>query len=180
MHVFFMTFFYFAYGSNMLTERLRARCGSAEAIGRAIVTGYELVFSKRSVDGSGKGTLIERAGANAHGVLFRIALGERGKLDDFEGRDYRRVDDFRVTDANGNAVLSTAYLARQLADNLVPYDWYLALVLQGARQHNLPDNYITLLRAFAHATDGQANRQSRQDALAALRTAGIQDYTKVL
>ena len=54
-----MTFLYFGYGSNMLTERLRARerCPSAKCIGIAEVTGYALEFSKPGEDGSGKATL---------------------------------------------------------------------------------------------------------------------------
>jgi cation transport regulator ChaC len=75
-----VTFTYFAYGSNMLTERLCARCQSAKVLGRATARGYSLEFCKQSVDGSGKATLVQSAkeGAIVHGVLFDIAMTERG------------------------------------------------------------------------------------------------------
>lgn len=56
---------YFAYGSNMLTERLRARCPSAHPIGTGIAMGFRLNFSKRGEDGSGKAMLTKQSGQNA-------------------------------------------------------------------------------------------------------------------
>ena len=64
-----MTFLYFSYGSNMLTERLRARCPSANCIGIATATGYALEFSKSSVDGSGKATLRHLEGSDYRQLL---------------------------------------------------------------------------------------------------------------
>ena len=46
---------YFAYGSNMLTARLRERTPSATPIGIGRLTGHVLSWDKRSrADGSGK------------------------------------------------------------------------------------------------------------------------------
>lgn len=53
-----MTFRYFAYGSNMLTEWLRGRCPSTEPIGIAIAANHKLRFGKRSIDKSGKATAL--------------------------------------------------------------------------------------------------------------------------
>ena len=70
---------YFAQGSNMLLERLKARCPNAQPLGHAWVKQFRLSFSKKSNDGSGKATLIEAAGLGneVHGALFRIPLNER-------------------------------------------------------------------------------------------------------
>lgn len=57
-------FLYFAYGSNMLFRRLKARTPSARLVGVGHVLGYRLVFDKVSKDGSGKCD-IERTGVNA-------------------------------------------------------------------------------------------------------------------
>ena len=70
-------FTYFAYGSNMLLERLRKRCKSARFLGVAVVHGYKLVFSKKSKkDGSGKATIAKTANDDAavYGALFEINL----------------------------------------------------------------------------------------------------------
>ena len=81
-----MTFMYFAYGSNMLTTRLVARCDSAEFHSKALVRGYKLEFTKKSRDGSGKATL-KRSDSVActPGVIFRISESQSAELDSFEG-----------------------------------------------------------------------------------------------
>ena len=62
------TFHYFAYGSNMLTARLKARCSGAELVGRAFADGWGIEFSKPGEDGSGKATLgsTKISGVNRH------------------------------------------------------------------------------------------------------------------
>ena len=45
---------YFAYGSNMLTARLRERMPSCKPLGIAKLPGHALRFHKRSKDQSGK------------------------------------------------------------------------------------------------------------------------------
>ena len=53
----------FAYGSNMLTARLRERVSSAAAVGIGRLPGHVLKWHKRSRDGSGKCD-IESTGLN--------------------------------------------------------------------------------------------------------------------
>ena len=69
-----MKFRYFAYGSNMLTQWLRSRCPSAQPIGQAEAIHFELEFTKKSKDCSGKATLRNSPGRGhkAYGVLFAI------------------------------------------------------------------------------------------------------------
>ena len=64
-------FLCYAYGSNMLTERLKARCTSALPVGIAFRRGFAIAFSTRSVDGSGKATLLPQSdpASLAWGVL---------------------------------------------------------------------------------------------------------------
>ena len=63
-----MTFKYFAYGSNMLKERLcaRDRCPSAMPVDVGSIRGYTLQFWKISKDGSGKATIVRCETAEAH------------------------------------------------------------------------------------------------------------------
>lgn len=63
------TFLYFAYGSNMLTSRLLARCRSAKTVGLATCLGHRLTFEKRSIDGSGKATMLGDLAHAVPGVL---------------------------------------------------------------------------------------------------------------
>jgi len=113
-----LTFTYFAYGSNMLRERLSARCPSAKVLGHATASGYSLQFFKKSVDGSGKATLVQSAKDDVlvNGVLFEIVTGERVDLDAAEGlgQGYARDDDFRVRSEDGNEVRATTYIGTRL------------------------------------------------------------------
>jgi gamma-glutamylcyclotransferase len=176
-----LTFTYFAYGSNMLRERLSARCPSAKVLGRATATGYSLQFCKQSADGSGKATLVQSTKKDAivHGVLFEIATAERADLDAAEGlgKGYARDDDFRVRSEDGNEVRATTYIGTRLDRSLMPYDWYRALVIAGARQHELPAEWVTAIEKVAAVRDPKPDRPARLNALAVLENAG---FAKVL
>ena len=181
------TFKYFAYGSNMLTERLTDRCPTAEAIGIAVAVGYDLKFSKLSCDTSGKATLdkVAQPRRRTHGVVFKIRNCCLRALDKAEGKGkgYNRCDKFSITLLpDGKQTQVTTYIASACAvdDKLKPYDWYLALVIQGAIQHKLPKAYIASLREFASIPDPNQKRKTRKRAKCALARAGVQDYRKIL
>ena len=162
---------YFAYGSNMLTERLQARCPSAEARLVASADNYALAFCKKSQDGSGKATLSSCLAppCRVFGVVFDIDRNELLRLDKSEGKGkgYDRIDNFRVH-ADGQPEMPViTYIASfdSIDPNLCPYDWYLNLVLAGARQHGLPAQYIEAIKTTPSAGDPEPNRASRLEAL---------------
>lgn len=169
---------YFAYGSNMLRERLADRCPSARPVGVAHVAGHTICFHKRSIDGSGK-AMIEATGSPediVHGVLFAIAEAERPALDAAEGfgSGYRRVDDFVVTLAGrGEQVKTTVYLAdsARIVRTLRPFEWYRALAIAGAHQHGMHADWIARLEDVEFDFDPEPRRRTRQDALRALESA---------
>ena len=171
-----MTFYYFAYGSNMLTERLKAhnRCPGATVCGCAFTEGAIIEFSKRSLDGSGKATLGRVAGQQTPGVLFKIPNAERHALDRTEGarNGYDRCDAFPVHRSGSDAIVqAVTYLATSPEANLKPYDWYLALIVAGAHQHGLGDDYIAKLRREPYVQDVYRTRKTRVEAIVALTEA---------
>jgi hypothetical protein len=181
------TFIYFAYGSNMLTERLRARCPSVRVIGPAVVSGFDLKFFKRSVDQSGKAMLsqTERPGRKVVGVLSEIAMADLGALDEAEGEGsgYDRLNRFTVLlPSGGTHTEATTYLAADtfVEAGLQPYDWYLALVIAGAREHGLPSSYIGKLAATRSIIDEDRQRETRTEAIRILGRAGFADYRRTL
>lgn len=174
-----MTFLYFAYGSNMLPARLRARCPSARIAGTGAAVGFDLAFSKASKDGSGKATLTAAADAVTPGVLFEIASAELQALDRAEGvgSGYERLDDFTVTNgATGASVSVATYRATATDHALLPYDWYLALVIAGARCHGLGAGHIERLLQTRYLVDPDGDRAGRRDAVNALLSEGFDDY----
>lgn len=167
-----MSFLYFAYGSNMLTTRLQARCPSARPVGRAFARGWRVEFVKPGLDGSAKAGLVPDSQEEAHGVLFHIAREELPALDRAEaaGKGYDRDDAFVVVSASDNAEMAAVtYLPRQKRQDLKPYDWYHQLCLKGARQHGLPPTCLARLEAVAAKADPKPKRPARLQALEALR-----------
>lgn len=161
------TFVYFAYGSNMLSHRLKERAPSAVAIGIGFVQGRRLAFDKVSSDGSGKCDIEVTINPKdrAYGVLFNIASTEKSILDKVEGlgKGYDKQD-IQVVTTNG-ACTAVTYVATTKEPALRPYHWYKALVVAGAVQHGLPNVYIEWLRTFKSQADPHTKRRAENEAL---------------
>ena len=178
-----MTFYYFAYGSNMLTTRLERRCRGAFPVGRADAVDHAIEFSKLSKDKSGKATLRHTNGGRTPGVVFKIPITELGRLDKCEGvgQGYERCDAFPVRLLDDDKILKAkTYLATSPNSSLKPYDWYLALVIAGAQEHRISDEYLAALRRVEFVRDPCPDRKTRLEAISALTAAGIADYRKAI
>lgn len=144
------TFTVFAYGSNMLTSRIRERCPSARALGIAELRGHELRWHKGSKkDGSGKCDILQSTEPNAivYGVLFEIEVGEKSTLDYVEGLG-KGYDEKEVRVSHRDTPRSAiAYFATAIDPRLKPFSWYHALVIAGAKEHGLPASYIAKLQS---------------------------------
>lgn len=138
-----MRVLYLAYGSNMSSARLRSRVASAEMTGRALLKDRKISFNKRSRDGSAKANLVESPGAVTWGVLYDIDSQDLNTLDELEG-GYERVT-VQVCKPDGNIVEAVSYVSTNLTDDPRVYESYKELVLSGAREHNLPRDYIAFL-----------------------------------
>jgi hypothetical protein len=116
------TSLYFAFGSNLLTARLKRRCPSARVVALATAPGYRVAFEKLSEDTSGKATLVPCAGPDfAVGVVYELSMQDIDTLDAFEGPGYRRLDDFFVTcRETGKALQACTYVAKQNVSDLRP------------------------------------------------------------
>ena len=136
-------FLYFAYGSNMLTRRLRQRTPSARPVSTGFVDGYRLSFRKASrgrVRNSGKCD-IEPTGANGdrvYGVLFSIVNSEAQALRDAEGPGYDEKT-MNVGTAQGKET-AIVYIANDIVSGLRPYDWYKAFVVAERRNTACPQS----------------------------------------
>ncbi|MBX3668509.1 MAG: gamma-glutamylcyclotransferase [Rhodocyclaceae bacterium] len=156
-------FITFAYGSNMPTVRLRERCPSAMPLGVAQLNGYELCWHKKSKDGSGKCDIVPSASPEAYvlGVLYEIADAEKVALDKAEGlgHGYKEIE-IQVL-CNGKQMTAKAYQASEIDHALTPYSWYRALVLAGAKEHHLPNDYIARLAAVSAQVDPDRERHKK-------------------
>lgn len=155
------TFLAFAYGSNMPTARLLERCPSAEPIGVAELKGFELRWHKRSKDGSGKCDIVSSSSPEARvlGVLYQVSADEQPALARAEGKGYAEIE---VEVVHAHSLLKAkAYQATDLQEDLVPYTWYRALVVAGAREHGLPASYIAELEVVSAKEDPDRNRHEK-------------------
>ena len=159
------SFFYFAYGSNMPTARIRARCPSAAAVGIAELSGHELRWHKRSIDGSGKCDVVTSDAHDAcvFGVIYEIAQSERAKLDAVEGNGYEAVQ--TEVHCGARSLTTTLYRAKAADPTLRPYSWYRDLVIAGAKEHGLPEFYLSALQAVPANQDPDGARHSANLAL---------------
>lgn len=158
---------YFAYGSNMLSARLLARVPEARALGAAMLIDHELFCDKRSVDGSGKFTIVAQAGGCVPGVLYNISQAGRAGLDAFEGPGYAAVD--VEVEVGGQPHTALVYVAHSdwRDASLKPYDWYLAFARAGAIEHDLPAPHQARLHVWPSQPDQNTERAALNRAILA-------------
>lgn len=151
---------YFAYGSNMLTERLRRRVPSTAPLGPARLDGFDLRFHKRGADGSAKCNVVADNDASVHGVLFEISPEERYLLDRAEGLGcgYELAD--IELDTPGGSVEAFCYVASadHIDRSLLPFGWYKDFVVHGGIEHQLPTPYVQQIRQIEALTDSSPKR----------------------
>ena len=161
---------YFAYGSNMLESRLKhpSRAPSALCLGVAVLSGYQLRFHKVAKDGSGKCNALKTDILRdaVYGVVFRVADRDFTTLDEQEdvpGGGYSRKQVTVVMSYGAAEVCAECYFANPefIDDNLTPYEWYKALVVAGALEHDLPEEYVRQLRDCPAIVDTDPERAAR-------------------
>lgn len=152
----------FAYGSNLLEERLLARVPQARFVGVGKIIGWRIALNIRSEDGSAKANAIHtgRPEDVLHGALYELDGAGKAVLDRFEdvGGAYRIEDATAETASGAREVYLYAGNARRFVENLPPYDWYLGFILAGARQRGLPAEFIERLEAVRAIPDPDARR----------------------
>jgi gamma-glutamylcyclotransferase len=139
--------FYFAYGSNMSNARLRNRVPAAHSLGRAQLAGFRRTWNKPGRDGSGTANIVVAEAATVWGVLYALPGSAWRSLDGIE-LDYAR-EIHSVLDQRGECVGAQLYRwhSKPDAPDRAPHDWYRGHLLEGAREHELPDEVIADLLA---------------------------------
>lgn len=155
---------YFAYGSNLHPLRLQERVPSATVIGVVEARSRTLAFSKRSKDLSGKCNLYE-TGKQAdvvHGVLYEMDVKEKANLDRAEGKGSGYNEKIVSFTLNGKSYTPFTYIAdsKYIDESLLPYIWYKQFVIEGARYHSMPKEYIAWLESFPSVSDPDSKRNS--------------------
>ena len=139
---------YFAYGSNMNSDRVRQRKMSFESASSGRLLDYSLRFNKRSVKypGAAAANVVASAKGVTEGVVYRLVDPVQIEMmDPYEGYPvlYRRTALPIVTKAG--VVDAWVYIANEdhVAEGLAPAQWYLNHLLAGRRY--LSDSYFESL-----------------------------------
>lgn len=159
---------YFAYGSNMSLRRIRQRVPSARVLGTFSLADHELRFHKHGRDDSGKCDAFY-TGNPSHvvtGVLYEIDASEKSVLDQAEGLgngyDEKEVC---VSDSTGIVAKAVTYHATNINTSLLPFTWYKDHVLIGAKEANLPEEYIAHIEGVESVDDPDRDREFEQRAI---------------
>ena len=156
----------FSYGSNMLVNQITQRAKSTiiECIGGII--GYKLMFHKISKDGSGKASVYKTDDLNdtVWGIIISINPNDKKKLDKFEGLGYGYKEETIPVYTSLGKISTITYVATndRIDNNLKPYDWYYQYIIEGAKQNNLPSEYIKSLENVEYIIDSQTDRRNEK------------------
>jgi gamma-glutamylcyclotransferase (GGCT)/AIG2-like uncharacterized protein YtfP len=135
---------HFAYGSNMSRVLMGSRCPAAQAVGLATLAGWRFVINRE-----GFGTLAPHAGGRVHGVVWRLSARDLAAINAYESVDtglyLRRSLPVRC---GAKQVTALVYLTSRQGEG-TPRPGYIHLVMQAAREWNLPEPYIASLRRWS-------------------------------
>lgn len=151
---------YFAYGSNLNPAQMALRCPGHKVVGMAALRDHKLAYPLTSHDwGGGVASLVTAHGMNAWGVVYDLTDEDLAALDGYEGyrgpgdqhnlydREPVFVDLTRPDDGSiPRRVRALCYLARP-SNPAPPSRRYLDAILEGARHHRLPDEYVAAIAA---------------------------------
>ncbi len=158
---------YFAFGSNMLSARLRARVGEFAAGVAGHIAGHQLRFHKRSGDGSAKCDAYHTNNPDdvIHGVVYHISAAQQILLDSFEGRGYLKLE--IPVNVNSDRTAAYMYVAdpNYVNPDLAPYHWYRQFVIAGAKEFALPAHYVRTISMVPAVTDPDRDRHLRNMAV---------------
>lgn len=94
--------------------------------------------------------------------MFEINEAELNSLDKAEGAGfgYERHDSFSVLRTNDSqTATAVTYIANEPQPELRPFDWYLALEVAGALEHNLEQYHVDNLLGSPYDLDLEMDRQ---------------------
>ena len=148
---------YFAYGSNMSEAIfLGRRRMQPLATRRARLEDHRLCFDLPVGPGErGVANLRRQVGSHVWGVLYLLGAEDFRRLDRTEGvhRGYYERTAVEVIADGNQRVAAFTYRSSASVDGRKPSARYLGLLLEGAKEHELPAEYVRALASLDLARD---------------------------
>jgi len=148
------SFLYFAYGSNLSTARIHVSNPSARKVDVGKLTDYRLDFDYFSLRWKGAAaTIMPEKGHHLYGVLWELDNEHLESLDIQEGveKGIYEVHPVQVEIPNGELIQARCYkLIQPPEKDKRPSKVYLDVILKGANENGLPEEYIKYLQGIEH------------------------------
>ena len=137
---------YFAYGSNMNLAQMARRCPGAQLGIQAELPGWRYF-----INGNGYAGIEKFSGGLVRGSLWSLLPQHWEALDQYEGvaggyYEKKKMD--VLSSRNGKQLPVWVYLSNDYNYG-TPSSSYQEIVVQGARDVNLPESYLPVLEAWA-------------------------------
>ncbi|KAK2144231.1 hypothetical protein LSH36_776g02433 [Paralvinella palmiformis] len=148
------TFMYFAYGSNLLRERILVRNSSAIFKSIGLVDNCRLAFDLNRPGSPWKGagaTIEECPGQQVWGCVWTLRQEDIAKLDEQEGVSrgiYNPISISVQTPAGEQLACRSYQLAIRGSADARPSPQYKSVIQRGAKQNGLPIEYQQQLAAI--------------------------------
>ena len=135
---------HFAYGSNMSRVPMVQRCPGAKEAGTAILRHHRFVIMT-----NGYASVVHASGETVHGVLWRVTPRDLAALNAYEnvaGGLYRHA--MLPVIQGAKTMTALIYLGNDMGEGR-PRPGYIELVIEAAREWNLPPDYIESLARWS-------------------------------
>ncbi|HWP64644.1 MAG TPA: gamma-glutamylcyclotransferase family protein [Candidatus Limnocylindria bacterium] len=157
---------YFAYGSNMQSATFRGRRGIVPR--RAVparAPGWRLVLDKPPLLSMGHSfaNVVPDPAASVYGVAYEIGADDLAHVEFSEGvpfGNYVRVE-LDLETLSGEVLHGCTLASDKRATGLQPSLRYMALLVEGAIEHGLPDDWIAMLRAVPAIEESEEAKAAR-------------------
>ncbi|XP_050463249.1 gamma-glutamylcyclotransferase-like [Cataglyphis hispanica] len=157
------TFLYFAYGSNLLAKRIHLNNPTAKMKDIGYIKNFRLDFQRYSKRWHGaSATIVETKNSIVWGVIWELDKCNLPTLDCQEGvqDNIYHVMSVNVETLNGTTLNCRVYQQcnnpkeyikpADLPIDRRPSPLYLNMILKGAQENNIPDDYIEFLKTIPH------------------------------
>lgn len=146
--------YYFAYGSDLNSQQISARCAKPKVVGLARLADHKVGFYGYTVvwDGA-EATVIPAPGHDVWGVVYDLSVDDQEQLDDAQDARLDGSGSYfhtaaKVTGQDGTIYPVVLFKKDKLSKPTKPTEEYLDFILEGAVDRGLPAAYVETLRAF--------------------------------
>jgi cation transport regulator ChaC len=148
---------YFAYGSNLWIDQKEQRTSAIRSGDDrprlARLANYRLAFNKLGSEGQVFANIMACPGDEVIGIAYRCRPSTIDSMSEREGGYERLSVQVVIEDDSSVEAVTFVAMERNVVNEGRPSDEYLERIVTGARQHELPDEYIEKMKKLASGSE---------------------------